>query len=310
MSRLGRVAVLYGGWSDERAVSLQSGAAVFAALDRQGVEAALLDVKTPEDVLALREANFDCAFIALHGRGGEDGRTQAVLEFLGIPYTGSGVAASALAMDKLRSKQVWQAAALPTPSYRILQNEKDAQAAVAELGLPLFVKPCREGSSVGLSKVSVAEQMPSAYATAAAQDALVIAESGIAGGEFTAAIVGGQALPLIQIVPATDYYDYAAKYELDSTQYRVPEDLGEGPMRELQQMCVRAYDALGCEGWGRVDFMLDADGRPWLLEANTAPGMTSHSLVPMAAAAAGIGFDALVLAILDSIPSRRLRGQA
>lgn len=299
MSRFGRVAVLYGGWSDEREVSLQSGAAVFAALQRQGVEAELIDVKTPADVLALGHAGFDRAFIALHGRGGEDGRTQAVLEFLGIPYTGSGVAASALAMDKLRSKQVWQSAGLPTPPYRILRSGDEAKAAAVELGLPLFVKPCREGSSVGLSKVQTAELMPAAFDAARAQDELVIAELGIAGGEYTAAIVNGQALPLIQIVPATEYYDYAAKYELDSTQYRVPEELGESRMRELQTLCLQAYQALGCRGWGRVDFMLDEKGEAWLLEANTSPGMTSHSLVPMAAAANGMNFDALVLAVLE-----------
>ncbi len=298
MSRFGRVAVLYGGWSDERAVSLDSGAAVHAALQSQGVDAHLVDA-TPARILGLRDAGFERAFIALHGRGGEDGQTQAVLDFLAIPYTGSGVAASALAMDKLRTKQIWAACGLPTPPYRILRSAEDAQRAVDDLGLPFFVKPAREGSSVGLSKVSEASAAVAAYELARQQDDLVVAEAGINGPEFTAAIVGQTSLPLIQIIPATEYYDYAAKYELDSTQYGVPENLGEASMAALQGLALQAYDALGCSGWGRVDFMLDEHGKPWLLEANTAPGMTSHSLVPMAAKAAGMDFSDLVIAILE-----------
>ncbi len=298
MSRFGRVAVLYGGWSDERAVSLDSGAAVHAALCEQGVDAHLVDA-TPARILGLREAGFERVFIALHGRGGEDGQTQAVLDFLGLPYTGSGVAASALAMDKLRTKQIWSASGLPTPAFRILRNTDDAQRAVKELGLPFFVKPAREGSSVGLTKVSAAADAAASFKRAVAQDDLVVAEAGVNGPEFTAAIVGGSVLPLIQIIPATEFYDYAAKYELDSTQYRVPTDLGEATMAGLQGLALQAYDALGCSGWGRVDFMLDDAGKPWLLEANTSPGMTSHSLVPMAAKAAGMSFGDLVVAILE-----------
>ncbi len=298
MSRFGRVAVLYGGWSDERAVSLDSGAAVHAALCSRGIDAHLVDA-TPERILALREAGFARAFIALHGRGGEDGQTQAVLDYLGLPYTGSGFAASALAMDKLHTKQVWSAAGLPTPAYRILASDEDAEFAVEALGLPFFVKPAREGSSVGLSKVSAANAAVAAYQRAVAQDNVVVAEAAVTGPELTAAILGGVALPLIQITPATEYYDYAAKYELDSTEYAVPEHLGATRMEQLQALALKAYNALGCHGWGRVDFMLDADGEPWLLEANTSPGMTSHSLVPMAAKAAGLDFADLVVAILQ-----------
>lgn len=298
MSRFGRVAVLYGGWSDERAVSLDSGAAVHAALQSQGIDTHLVDA-TPERILGLRDAGFERAFIALHGRGGEDGQTQAVLDFLAIPYTGSGVAASALAMDKLRTKQIWAACGLPTPAYRILRSAEDAQRAVDDLGLPFFVKPAREGSSVGLSKVSEASAAVAAYELAKQQDDLVVAEAGINGPELTAAIVGKTSLPLVQIIPATEYYDYAAKYELDSTQYGVPENLGEASMAALQGLALQAYEALGCSGWGRVDLMLDDHGKPWLLEANTSPGMTSHSLVPMAAKAAGMGFPELVVAILE-----------
>ncbi len=298
MSRFGRVAVLYGGWSDERAVSLHSGAAVHAALCEQGVDAHLVDA-TPARILGLREAGFERVFIALHGRGGEDGQTQAVLDFLGLPYTGSGVAASALAMDKLRTKQIWTASGLPTPAFRILRSADDAQRAVEELGLPFFVKPAREGSSVGLTKVGAAADAAASFERAVAQDDLVVAEAGVNGPEFTAAIVGGSVLPLIQIIPATEFYDYAAKYELDSTQYRVPADLGEATIAGLQGLALQAYDALGCSGWGRVDFMLDAAGKPWLLEANTSPGMTSHSLVPMAAKAAGMSFAELVVTILE-----------
>lgn len=299
MSRFGKVAVLYGGWSEERPVSLESGAAVHAALQRQGVDAHLVDA-TPERILNLPQQGFERVFIALHGRGGEDGRTQAALEFMGLPYTGSDVGSSALAMDKWRTKLVWQARGLPTPAYRRLQNAQDAEEAVAALGLPLFVKPAREGSSIGLSKVSRAEDMGAAFERALQGDSLVIAERGIQGGEYTAAMLAGQPLPLIQILPATEFYDYAAKYTLDSTRYQVPEDLGAARTAELQALCMDAFAALGCSGWGRVDFMLDADGQPWLLEANTAPGMTSHSLVPMAARAAGLSFEALVLRILET----------
>lgn len=298
MSQFGRVAVLYGGWSDERAVSLDSGAAVHAALCSRGIDAHLVDA-TPERILALREVGFDRAFIALHGRGGEDGQTQAVLDYLGLPYTGSGFAASALAMDKLHTKQVWSAAGLPTPAYRTLASDDDAKLAVEALGLPFFVKPAREGSSVGLSKVSEANAAVTAYQRAAAQDDVVVAEAAVAGPELTAAILNGVALPLIQITSVTEFYDYAAKYELDSTEYAVPEHLGAARMGQLQALALKAYNALGCRAWGRVDFMLDADGEPWLLEANTSPGMTSHSLVPMAAKAAGLDFADLVVAILQ-----------
>lgn len=298
MSDLGRVAVLYGGWSEERAVSLDSGAAVHAGLLEAGVDAVLVDT-TPQRLLALGAEGFDRAFIVLHGRGGEDGHAQAALELQGLPYTGSGVAASALAMDKLRSKRVWQGAGLPTPPYRILRSAAEAQDAVEALGLPLFVKPCREGSSIGLSRVDAAADMVAAYEQARAGDPLVIAEAAVLGGEYTCAILGGTPLPLLKIEPATPFYDYEAKYTLDSTVYRVPEELGAARMAELQALCQQAFEALGCEGWGRVDFLLDAQGAPWLLEANTVPGMTSHSLVPKAAAAAGMDFPTLLRRILE-----------
>lgn len=304
MSRFGKVAVLYGGWSDERAVSLDSGASVHAALLASQVDATLIDA-SPERILRLRDEGYDRVFIALHGRGGEDGQTQAVLDLLGLPYTGSGMAASAVAMDKLLTKQIWQACGLPTPAYRVLHSVDDAHAAAADLGLPLFIKPAREGSSVGLSRVTTREDIPAAYARAARQDSRVLAEQGIeGGGEYTAALLGDQALPLIQIIPANAYYDYAAKYELDTTQYRVPEDLGAERTQALQSLAQQAFTALDGHGWGRIDLLLDTQQQPWLIEANMSPGMTSHSLVPMAAKAAGLDFTALVLAILEqTLPS-------
>lgn len=297
-SRFGKVAVLYGGWSDERSVSLDSGAAVHSALVSQGVDAVLVDA-SPESVLGLKQAGFDRAFVALHGRGGEDGQVQAVLELLGLPYTGSGMAASAIAMDKLLTKRVWKAAGLPTPNFRAVGTLPEARLALAELGMPLFMKPAREGSSVGLSRVADVADLEAAFSAAQAQDSCVLMEAGITGREFTAAILGDRPLPLIQIIPANAYYDYAAKYELDTTRYEVPNDLRDTQVSELQTMALRAFKELGCSGWGRVDFMLDSSQKPWLLEANTSPGMTSHSLVPMAAKAAGMSFEELVVGILE-----------
>jgi D-alanine-D-alanine ligase len=293
----GKVAVMLGGNSAEREVSLKSGAAVLAALRAKGVDAHPFD---PQDkpLEALHSENFSRVFIALHGRGGEDGSMQGALNLLNIPYTGSGVLASALAMDKWRCKLLWSAAGLPVPQYEIVTAAGDFAAIEARLGLPLFVKPANEGSSIGISKVKEAGGLRAAYELAAQYDACVIAERFLAGGEFTVGILGDRALPVIRIVPQTEFYDYAAKYSRDDTEYRIPSGLGEAQEAAMRGMALRAFAALGGRGWGRVDVMLDAEGRAWCLEANTSPGMTDHSLVPMAARAAGIEFGDLVVELL------------
>ncbi len=298
MSNFGKVAVLFGGRSAEREVSLKSGAAVLAALQRSGVDAHAFDPALRE-LQALRDEGFDRAFIALHGRFGEDGTVQGALELLGIPYTGSGVLASALAMDKWRSKLVWHAAGLPIPDYELLDENSDFAAVAARLGLPLFVKPANEGSSVGVSKVKRAEDLRAAYQAAAKHDKLVLAERFIGGGEFTASIVGNQALPVIKIEPANEFYDYEAKYLRDDTRYRCPCGLAPEQEAEMQRLALRGFALLGGRGWGRVDFLMDERGKPYLLEANTSPGMTDHSLVPMAARQAGMSFEQLVQRILE-----------
>lgn len=295
----GKVAVLMGGTSAEREVSLKSGSAVLAALLRRGVNAFGLDAQDPAaTLLRLKSEKFDRVFIALHGRGGEDGTLQGALELLGIPYTGSGVLGSALGMDKLRTKRMWQNLGLPTPPFAVLHDESEATRAVAELGLPLMVKPVHEGSSIGISKVKRAEDMITAYRDAAKHDAEVIAEKFITGKEHTAAILDRQTLPLIRLETPREFYDYQAKYIADDTQYHCPCGLAPDQETEFQQMALRAFDAIGASGWGRVDFFVDGAGNPWLIEVNTVPGMTDHSLVPMAARAAGIEFDELVWRIL------------
>lgn len=296
----GRVAVLFGGRSAEREVSLNSGSRVLAALRRRGVDAHAFDPAARKlDELA----SFDRAFIALHGRYGEDGTIQGALELMGIPYTGSGVMASALGMDKWRSKMLWNAAGVPVPEYVMLTADSNFAAVEAALGLPLFVKPACEGSSIGISKVKRPGELPVAYANAAKHDALVIAERAILGGEYTVAILGGQALPIVKIEPGTEFYDYDAKYLRDDTVYRCPCDLSESRESELRQQAVDAFHVLGGRGWGRVDFLMDHvenDGtrQAYFLEVNTSPGMTDHSLVPMAARAAGIPYDELVVRVL------------
>ena len=295
----GRVALLLGGRSAEREISLRSGAAVQAALQRRGVQVQALDARDP--VLGqLERGGYERAFVALHGRGGEDGSMQGALEVLGLPYTGSGVLASALAMDKLRSKRQWLAAGLPTPEFEILHASSEWGQVAAGLGLPLMVKPAREGSSIGMSRVTEAAGLAEAYALAAGYDDEVFAERYISGGEYTVGIVGDEVLPLIRLVPARDFYDYAAKYERDDTRYLCPCGLDAATERGLQELAWQAFTALGCGGWGRVDLMLDAAGRGWLVEVNTVPGMTDHSLVPMAAAAVGWDFDELVMRILTA----------
>jgi D-alanine-D-alanine ligase len=293
----GKVAVMMGGDSAEREVSLKSGAAVLAALRAKGVDAIAFDPK--DQVLeSLRTLQVSRVFIALHGRGGEDGSLQGALNLMNMPYTGSGVLASALAMDKWRCKLVWSAAGLPVPDYEIVMPDSTFAAIEARLGLPLFVKPANEGSSIGISKVKTAGGLAGAYALAAQYDACVIAERFLAGGEFTVGIIGDQALPVIRIEPQTEFYDFEAKYSRDDTKYHIPSGLGAARDAEIQSMAVRAFQALGGRGWGRIDVMLDAEGRAWCLEANTSPGMTDHSLVPMAARAAGMAFEELVVKLL------------
>ena len=299
-NRFGKVAVMLGGTSAERPVSLNSGHAVLAALQRQGVDAHPFDPATRNlgDLIA---GEFDRVFIALHGRYGEDGCVQGALELLGIPYTGSGVMASALGMDKWRTKLLWRAAGLPTADWAILAADSDFAAVEAQLGLPIFVKPAREGSSIGMSKVTAPDTLKAAYETAAEHDSLVLAEKFIDGPEFTVGILGNTALPLIRLEPAKDkaFYDFEAKYLRNDTQYHCPASLPEAQEQALRQLALDAFRLLGGHGWGRVDIMLDRAAQPYLLEANTSPGMTDHSLVPMAARAAGRDFDALCLAILE-----------
>ncbi|MBI5937943.1 MAG: D-alanine--D-alanine ligase [Betaproteobacteria bacterium] len=297
-SKFGKVGVLLGGKSAEREVSLMSGGAVLAALKRQGVDAHGFD-PAEHSLADLERAGFERVMINLHGRGGEDGSMQGALALMGIPYTGSGIQASALGMDKWRSKLVWQAAGLPVPDYALLTAGSDFAAVEKQLGLPLFVKPANEGSSVGISKVKQAGGLRAAYESAAKHDPLVLAERFMSGGEFTCAILGDTALPVVKIVPATEFYDYEAKYFRDDTQYLCPCGLPAEQEQAMQDLARQAFAVLGCRGWGRVDVLLDADGTPYLLEINTSPGMTDHSLVPMAARAAGIGFDELCLRILE-----------
>ena len=294
----GKVAVLYGGRSAEREISLKSGTAVLTALLKNGVDAQPFD-PAEQDLYKLLEGGFKRAFIALHGRFGEDGTMQGALELMNIPYTGSGVLASALAMDKWRSKLVWQAAGLPVPAYEMLDAASDLDATVERLGLPLFIKPANEGSSVGISKVKKASEMRAAYAEAAKHDKLVIAEKFISGGEYTVAILGEQALPVIKIEPANEFYDYEAKYLRNDTRYLCPSDLSQEKEAEMQRLALQSFELIGGAGWGRVDFLMDDAGQPYLLEINTVPGMTDHSLVPMAARQAGISFEQLVLTILE-----------
>ncbi|KHN53316.1 D-alanine--D-alanine ligase [Pectobacterium fontis] len=300
-----KVAVLLGGTSAEREVSLLSGQAVLAGLKEAGINAHAVDTRDVP-VTTLKEEGFTKIFIALHGRGGEDGTLQGVLEFLGLPYTGSGVMASALTMDKLRTKQVWQAVGLPVSPYVALDrrqySEMAANALLAKfthLGLPLIVKPSREGSSVGMSKVNSLSELPAALEEAFRHDDDILVEKWLSGPEYTVAILGDEVLPSIRIQPAGTFYDYEAKYLSDDTQYFCPSGLPDEQEQALAGLAMAAYRAVGCRGWGRVDFMLDSDGAFYLLEVNTSPGMTSHSLVPMAARQRGLTFSQLVVKILE-----------
>ncbi|MHC0509963.1 D-alanine--D-alanine ligase [Achromobacter aegrifaciens] len=301
-TQFGKVGVLYGGRSAEREVSLMSGTGVHQALLSAGVDAHLFD--TGERSLSeLAAQGFDRVFIALHGRYGEDGTIQGALELLGIPYTGSGPLASALAMDKTMTKRVWLQHGLPTPDFELLDADTELRLVPDRLSLPLIIKPPHEGSTVGITKVVGYSDMKEAYAAAARFDAEVLAEQFITGRELTVAVLGGgktaRALPVIEIAAPGGNYDYEHKYFSDDTQYFCPATLLPEVAAEVAEIAVKAYQALGCEGWGRADFILDRDNRPWLLEMNTSPGMTSHSLVPMAAKAVGISYADLCVAILS-----------
>jgi len=297
-SKFGKVAVLLGGKSAEREVSLDSGTAVLEALLHSGVNAEGFD---PQERSITELTAYDRAFIVLHGRGGEDGQIQGALEWLNIPYTGTGVQGSAIGMDKVKTKQVWQGSELPTAPYRIVTKDSNAEEIVAALGLPLIIKPVHEGSSIGMSKVEKIEDFATAIAKATEHDAIVMAEKWITGREFTIVLLNGQALPVIRLQPPEDvaFYDYEAKYNRNDVQYGIPCGLSETEEKELQALALRAFQAVGASGWGRIDAMQDQGGKFWLLEVNTVPGMTSHSLVPKAAKAVGYSFDELCVAILE-----------
>lgn len=299
VNNFGKVAVLMGGWAAERGVSLKSGQAVLEGLLDQGVDAHKVDAdRNVIDVL--RNEKYDHVFNILHGRGGEDGEIQGILEISQIPYTGCGVMASAISMDKLMTKRLWSGANLPTPAFEILTAQSDFNNVVEELDLPLIVKPAQEGSSIGMTKVTKAEQLKPAYEKAAEFDDVVFAEQWVTGKEFTVAILGDQVLPPIQIVANTDFYDFDAKYESNETEYHCPCDLDSEKEAALKLLSQEAFQILGGSGWGRVDLMQDSDEKFWLIEVNTTPGMTDHSLVPMAAKQHGLSFPELTVEILKT----------
>ena len=298
-SAFGKVAVLMGGRSAEREISLMSGNGVLKALRSKGIDAHAFD-PAQRDLFDLKREGYARCFIALHGRGGEDGTIQGALEVLGVPYTGSGVMGSAIGMDKWRTKMVWIANKLPTPRYRILTADDDWKAVARELGLPLIVKPANEGSTLGLTKVTAAKHLPAAYELAAKKyKDIALAEQFIDGPEYTASVLGEEVLPLIRIEAPKGNYDYQNKYFTDDTKYHCPSGLPAKKEEELKALTLRAFRAVGCSGWGRVDIMLDSKKKPWLLEVNTSPGMTGHSLVPMAARAVGISYEDLCVRILE-----------
>ena len=308
--RYGKVAVLMGGRSAEREISLQTGAAILAALCRKGVDAHEIDAG--ETVVSdLVEGGFDRVFNALHGRGGEDGVIQGTLEALNLPYTGSGVLGSALSMDKVRCKWIWQRLGLPTPEFKLIRSEQDLDAAARELGLPLMLKPVHEGSSLGAARVAAAEDLAEAWANALRYDDKVICERWMPGGDYTVGILHGHALPAIKIETDREFYDYQAKYLDDDTRYLCPCGLPQELEAELAGLALQAFDAIGAGGWGRVDILLDENHRPGLIDVNTVPGMTGHSLVPMAASRTGLDFDNLVLRVLDtSMPATAAAGRS
>jgi D-alanine-D-alanine ligase len=296
IAQLGRMGVLYGGVSAEREISLQSGQAVLQALLNVGVNAVGIDIG-PDAIQQLQKEKLDSVFIALHGAGGEDGSMQALLEFMKLPYTGSGIAASALCMDKVRTKHLWRGVNIPTPEYAVLDKDCDWSATLQTLGGSAFVKPVHEGSSIGMTIASTAAELEQAYQAASAYDQAVMAERCIRGAEYTVAILNGESLPPIKLETDHVFYDFDAKYLAEDTRYLCPCGLPEQKENELRHLALRAFEFVGCRGWGRVDVMANAQGDFYLLEINTIPGMTSHSLVPMAARVAGYSFDDLVLAI-------------
>jgi len=309
MSRYGKVAVLMGGRSAERPISLKSGAAVLQALQAAGVDAHGLDAADACFARTLADDGYARVFIALHGRGGEDGVVQGLLEVLGLPYTGSGVLASALAMDKLRTKQVWSSAGIPTPPFTPLRDAASVEALKNTLHYPVIVKPAHEGSSIGISKVDSADDLLAAWMLASRYDEEIFAEQWITGQEFTSGILGSEALPLIRLETPNTFYDYDAKYQANTTRYLIPCGLEAAREQALQAQALAAFRAVGAGGWGRVDFMLDEGGEPWFIEVNTIPGLTDHSLVPMAARASGLDFTALVCRILDATLEPRVAMQ-
>ena len=303
-TQFGHVAVLYGGSSSEREVSLISGKAVLAGLQRRGVRAIAFD-PAERPLTDLLELKIDRVWIALHGPGGEDGTLQGALEFLGVPYSGSGVMGSAIGMDKVRTKWLAQALGVPTAQFVVLREAPDLEIAIERLGLPLFVKPGSQGSSVGMARVERAQDLKIAWDNALRFDPVVFAEALIPGAEYTIAILQGEALPSIRIETPRTFYDYEAKYLRDDTRYFCPSGLSPPAEEHLGRLALASYQACGAEGWGRADFMMDRTGRPLLLEINTVPGMTDHSLVPMAARAAGMDFEQLVWRVLETSFARR-----
>lgn len=306
----GRVAVLMGGWSAERPVSLQSGQAILDALLRKGVNAFGIDV-TKETILKdLTSKKIERVFIALHGKGGEDGVIQSILEVMDLPYTGSGVAASALAMDKLRTKQLLEGAGLPTPAFIVMNEDTDCESVAATLGFPLIVKPTLEGSSLGMARVESIDELKTAYANAKGFAGEVLIEQWISGAEYTVAILGQEALPVIQLKTSHAFYDYSAKYQSNDTEYLCPCGLSIEDEGHIQRLALSAFNKVGATGWGRVDLMCDANNKPWIIEINTVPGMTDHSLVPMAAKEFGLDFEELVVAILQQTTSASNNGHS
>ncbi|HAV36180.1 MAG TPA: D-alanine--D-alanine ligase [Massilia sp.] len=313
ITNFGKVGVLYGGRSAEREVSIMSGTGVLQALKSRGIDAHGFD-PAERSLAELAAEQFDCVFIALHGRYGEDGSLQGALEQLGIPYTGSGVMASSVGMDKITTKIIWLSKNIPTPKYATVTPGDDLDKVVAELGLPLIVKPPLEGSTIGITKVEKAEEFEAAVALAAGFDEVILAEEFVTGREFTVAVLGSgkdaRALPIVEIVAPQGNYDYQNKYFTDDTKYLCPAPLPLGLTEEIQKHAVDAYRALGCEGWGRVDVLVrESDMRPFLLEVNTSPGMTGHSLVPMAARAVGISYEELCVEILRSARCKMVKAQ-
>ncbi|ASK27588.1 D-alanine--D-alanine ligase [Neisseria chenwenguii] len=299
MQNFGKVAVLMGGFSSEREISLDSGAAIVEALRSKGVDAHPFDPKeTP--LGELKTQGFQTAFNILHGTYGEDGAVQGALELLGIPYTGSGVAASAIGMDKYRCKLIWQALGLPVPEFAVLREDSDFEAVEQSLGLPMFVKPAAEGSSVGVVKVKESGRLKAVYEELKHLQGEIIAERFIGGGEYSCPVLGGKGLPSIRIIPATEFYDYEAKYNRDDTVYQCPSDLNDNDEALIRELAVRAADAVGAQGCSRVDFLKDEAGKLYILEINTLPGMTGHSLVPKSAAQTGVGFADLCVEILKT----------